>query len=489
MKYYTDKVYNNTLYQVTISPEVSTLPDNMFMRCTGLQKIKFEDINSSVLNKIGEKCFGECSELSISELPYSLDSIASFAFSLTKGLIGELDTKNISFIGSYAFSGTSGITDLIITSPEIFIGSWAFSQCSNLNNVKILSESIEIDGTPFVGYGIKKVEIGAKLRYLPNSLFEGIYTIDSLIFHKRDIAKKVEPLEIGRRAFSRCWINGCLSLPEGTIKIGEEAFAYNNFAEIVIPNSCTDIGLYSFCNNESLSEISIGESVENIGEGAFSGCKQIKSITIPAMCKEVGTYFINGCSALQSLYFLSDTPPVFGGDLAYSARPTIFVPYNSVELYKDVPQLEGYDIEAIPFSNIPIESITLSPAYWSGDEGASFKIEATVLPENATDKTLTWSSSNESIATVNSEGYVSILQEGTCVITATANDGSGIKGECLITGTSGIEGIHSGTDRMDIFNIEGLIIKDNCTPDYINSLAPGIYLIRQGTEVKKLIIR
>ena len=57
---------------------------------------------------------------------------------------------------------------------------------------------------------------------------------------------------------------------------------------------------------------------------------------------------------------------------------------------------------------------------------------ATVLPENAEDKSITWNSSDISVATVSEEGVVTALKEGTAIITATANDGSGQSASCEV---------------------------------------------------------
>ncbi|MBQ7517305.1 MAG: Ig-like domain-containing protein [Bacteroidales bacterium] len=65
-------------------------------------------------------------------------------------------------------------------------------------------------------------------------------------------------------------------------------------------------------------------------------------------------------------------------------------------------------------------------------EGDSETLSATVTPDNANDKTLTWSSSNTSVATMDQAGKVTAVSEGTATITATANDGSGKKATCLV---------------------------------------------------------
>ena len=56
--------------------------------------------------------------------------------------------------------------------------------------------------------------------------------------------------------------------------------------------------------------------------------------------------------------------------------------------------------------------------------GASEKLTATVLPENVTDKTVSWSTSDASIATVDTEGNVTAISVGEATITATCGDKS-----------------------------------------------------------------
>lgn len=56
-----------------------------------------------------------------------------------------------------------------------------------------------------------------------------------------------------------------------------------------------------------------------------------------------------------------------------------------------------------------------------------------VLPDNANDKTYTWSSSDDSVATVDSNGNVTAKLKGSATITSTANDGSGISADCSVT--------------------------------------------------------
>ena len=65
--------------------------------------------------------------------------------------------------------------------------------------------------------------------------------------------------------------------------------------------------------------------------------------------------------------------------------------------------------------------------------GESKSITATVKPDDATNKELTWKSSDTAVATVDATGKVTGKKTGSATITATAQDGSGVSGSCTVT--------------------------------------------------------
>ena len=71
----------------------------------------------------------------------------------------------------------------------------------------------------------------------------------------------------------------------------------------------------------------------------------------------------------------------------------------------------------------PVTGVTVSPTSAQIDVGKTVKLTANVKPDNASDKSVTWKSSNTSIATVSSSGVVTGKKGGTCKITVTTNDG------------------------------------------------------------------
>ena len=84
-------------------------------------------------------------------------------------------------------------------------------------------------------------------------------------------------------------------------------------------------------------------------------------------------------------------------------------------------------------ANTPITSITLNKSSLSLQAGQEETLTATVLPSNATDKTVTWTSSNTSVATVSTNGKVTAKAAGSATITCKANDGSGKQATCAVT--------------------------------------------------------
>lgn len=84
---------------------------------------------------------------------------------------------------------------------------------------------------------------------------------------------------------------------------------------------------------------------------------------------------------------------------------------------------------------ILVSQITLNQSDVSIMQGNGITLAASVLPSNATNKNVIWTSSNPAIASVNAYGTVSALSVGQTVITATAEDGSGKSASAVVTVT------------------------------------------------------
>ena len=86
-----------------------------------------------------------------------------------------------------------------------------------------------------------------------------------------------------------------------------------------------------------------------------------------------------------------------------------------------------------PETPVKVTSITLNKTSTSLPIGATETLTVeTVAPDNATDKSVTWSSDNTAAATVDDNGLVTAVAIGTAIITATAKDGSGVTATCTV---------------------------------------------------------
>ena len=83
-------------------------------------------------------------------------------------------------------------------------------------------------------------------------------------------------------------------------------------------------------------------------------------------------------------------------------------------------------------ATVSVTGVKLDKTTLSLVEGASAQLTATVLPENATNKNVTWSSDKPEIATVDNNGKVTAVKEGTATITVKTTDG-GYSASCAVT--------------------------------------------------------
>lgn len=130
------------------------------------------------------------------------------------------------------------------------------------------------------------------------------------------------------------------------------------------------------------------------------------------------------------------------------------------------------------------ESITIAPSTLELEVNSTADLKAIVLPENTTDKSVEWKSSDEAIATVDGNGVVTAVAEGSAVITAMTLDGTFLIAKCdvLVLPESGVNAILM-EDDVKIFTLSGLPVSKDAT------LLPGIYMIRRGGKIMKIVIR
>ena len=112
-----------------------------------------------------------------------------------------------------------------------------------------------------------------------------------------------------------------------------------------------------------------------------------------------------------------------------------------------------------------LTSLTLNKTKVTLTEGDSITLTPRTKPSTALDHSVTWSSSDENVAIVDATGKVIAISAGEAIITATANDGSGLTAECKVTvqkKDTGIFTVDASTLSIQsedgVITIEGLSI-------------------------------
>jgi len=80
-----------------------------------------------------------------------------------------------------------------------------------------------------------------------------------------------------------------------------------------------------------------------------------------------------------------------------------------------------------------VSSVSVSPSNMTMKQGESRTLTSSVSPSDATDPSVTWSSSNSAVAVVDENGQVTAIAPGSCNITATSNDDKTKSATCVVT--------------------------------------------------------
>ena len=91
-----------------------------------------------------------------------------------------------------------------------------------------------------------------------------------------------------------------------------------------------------------------------------------------------------------------------------------------------------------PLNPVLVTSVSVTPITLNLTAGHGYQhpITVTVLPTNATNKKVTWESSDENVVTVDNNGNVLAMAAGSCFVTATSSDGSNKSASCAVNVTS-----------------------------------------------------
>jgi uncharacterized protein YjdB len=134
-----------------------------------------------------------------------------------------------------------------------------------------------------------------------------------------------------------------------------------------------------------------------------------------------------------------------------------------------------------------VESIELSQTQLVLNIGDEYTLEAVILPDNATDKSVVWASSDSAIVIV-TDGVITALAAGTATITVTAVDDSKVQATCEVEvkEQSAINSVFADKQtHYYIYTLSGILVKYNATAEEVSHLATGYYIING----KKIFIK
>ena len=469
---------------LTIGNSVTTIGDGAFIGCYGFTgSLTIGDSVTTIGNDAFDGCFGFTGSLTIGD---NVTTIGHGAFEGCYGFTRSLTIgDSVTTIGERAFYGCSGFTgSLTIGDSVTTIGSFAFYECEGFTGSLTIGDSVTTIGERAFSYC---------------SGFTGSLTIGDSV------------TTIGSFAFYKCeGFTGSLTIGDSVTTIGECAFSYcSGFTgELTIGDSVWLIERYTFYGCGFTGSLTIGNSVTKIGEGAFQSCSNISSLDIKSTDLKINYYAFYNMDALQSITCYATTPPEciysvnYLNNIFSQYTPQLYVPSEAIDKYKTATEWKKFtNIKPIP---VPATSITLNKSVLNLTVGESETLIASLFPENTTE-TVTWSSADEAVATVDADGLVKAVSMGTTTITAATVDG--LTAECSVTVTedSGVSGIYDNGLRV---SVNGSVIKVTGAGDKVvrimaadgkpvftaqgdchANVVPGFYLVVVGDNVTKVVAK
>lgn len=221
----------------------------------------------------------------------------------------------------------------------------------------------------------------------------------------------------------------------------EERIHYNilnNACDPVAVNSCSKIpksirSHYTVCSNIKItSSKSGGNNVNSTDGGSYSFTLDLVGIIVDDVNVKIYDSSNTDVTNKFNVSAASD-----GFNIVINKNTSVGV-YKVKFSYEDVSTTDTFEIVKKTIDPVYVSSITLSGAS-EVYKGKTISLSAAVLPSNASNKSVTWSSSNSAIATVNQNGAVKGIATGSVTITATSADGSNVKA------TKAIKVLNSGT--------------------------------------------
>lgn len=189
---------------------------------------------------------------------------------------------------------------------------------------------------------------------------------------------------------------GIITFEGEVTNIGDRAFyRCYSLTSITIPESVTSIGNYAFFGCSSLTSITIPESVEYIARYAFEGCTSLPIIdkmryadtylvqivdkfattyTIQAFTRFIGDTVFWKCDQVTHVNCLAPIPPLMSSRLELEYAIPIYVPEESVDLYRENVQWRDYNIQPLLVTTDSIAADTTQLSWMPVDSASMYQL-------------------------------------------------------------------------------------------------------------------
>ena len=468
----------DVLKSIKIPDSVLDIDGAAFAECKELSDV----VLSKNLKTMGWQVFGNDNKLTEIEIPKSLeecryyrnnDSIDGGTFDNCANLKTVMFEDGTTEIAEGLFAGCTGIEQITIPDTVTVIESGAFGGCINLKEIDVPNSVTEIQRSAFeYCSSLKTAKLSENLKSIGMYSFNNCTSLTEV--HLSDILK-----EIPSNTFSGCkkltTINfpstlttigdsafyGCESLPEAILPSGVEKIESNAFKnckslkKAVVPDTVSSIGSSAFYGCEALTDITLGSKLKKIDSQTFYGCTALPSIVIPYNVTTIGDSAFVNCTKLTQITVPRNTASIESNAFSYPRKMTMYGPSGCyAQTYANGKGIK-YVAQDIHATSIRLDITNKTAEYY--DE---FQLTATIAPQNFTDA-VTWTSSNEDVATVSDTGYVEVCGVGTAVITVTAGN---VKAACTVTVPQLIDWIEFDEDEIELKSGETYQLRPDISP-------------------------
>lgn len=330
----------------------------------------------------------------------------------------SIDGYRVVSLGSNSFEDKKGVVKVNLPSTLKTIEHRVFTN-SGLKEITIPSSVTSLWGSAFLeSKNLERVVIKAPITEIPSAGFRGCSNLKSVTFPS---TVRV----IDGWAFQNCRSLTSVSSMSSVKKVGFNAFdGCSNLTSIDLKN-CEQIYGYAFKDCINLKNVKL-ENCKMMDDRVFINCKSLKEIKIPKTMERIGYEVFRGCSSLSKVYICNPNNIRIKYN-AFDVTPNLVLYGYSGSDTQRFAKNNGIRFQDIRTAEPSITSITLNAKSANMKVGNVFTLKATVKPDNAIIKSVTWTSSNSKVASVSSSGKVTAKHPGTAVITGKTLNGKTAK--------------------------------------------------------------